>query len=69
MASVSVGKAALRALALNLAEEFRETSVRVSTVTIYGRIQANSPFDPDRIADVFWDAHSGATAQAEFAFR
>lgn len=53
---LSVGKAALRAAALALAEELQPAGVRVRTVTVKGFIRAGTAFDPDRIAAAFWAA-------------
>jgi NAD(P)-dependent dehydrogenase (short-subunit alcohol dehydrogenase family) len=52
-ASVSIGKAGLRSLALTLAEEFRGTGVRVGTVTIMGTVKPGTPFDPEKIGETF----------------
>ncbi|MCA9581949.1 MAG: SDR family NAD(P)-dependent oxidoreductase [Myxococcales bacterium] len=63
MASLAVGKAGLRNLALSVAKEFEPDGVRVSTVTIGGMIQENSPFSPQLIADRFWELY-GAEGSA-----
>jgi NAD(P)-dependent dehydrogenase (short-subunit alcohol dehydrogenase family) len=58
LATLSVGKAALRALALVLAESYEPLGLHVATVTIAGRIGAgNGPFDPDDIAGRYWELH------------
>lgn len=64
-ASLAVGKAGLRTLALTLHKELASTGIHVGTVTVAGQIQPGTPFDPERIADAFWDLHS----DAEGAFR
>lgn len=57
MASGSMGKAALRQLALCLAEELAPEGLHAATVTIAGYVQRGTALDPDRIADAFWDLH------------
>ncbi len=58
MTSGSMGKAALRQLALCLAEELAPDGLHVATVTVAGYIQRDAPFNPDRIAECFWELHS-----------
>lgn len=56
--TLSVGKAALRAYALALADELRDSSVHAATVTIRGVIgSGNGPFDPAAIAERYWELH------------
>jgi NAD(P)-dependent dehydrogenase (short-subunit alcohol dehydrogenase family) len=59
-ASLSLGKAALRSLALSLAQELEEDGVHAATVTIRGFIQEGSPFDADTVAQAFWELHREA---------
>lgn len=56
-ASVSVNKAALRALAMALNQELKTKNIFVGTVTIMGNVEAGTHFSPERIADVFWQLH------------
>lgn len=56
--AVGPQKAAVRALALALAEEVEPDGVHVVTVTIRGGIEAGTYFDPDRIAERFWALHT-----------
>ena len=58
LASVGVAKAALRNLAFSLAGDLDDAGIHVATVTIGGTITPGTDFDPDRIADVFWDLHT-----------
>ncbi|MFC3747060.1 SDR family NAD(P)-dependent oxidoreductase [Paenibacillus sp. GCM10012306] len=53
--SLSIGKAAMRNLALTLAAELAPEGIFVGTVTISGVVQAGTDFDPERIANVYWD--------------
>lgn len=57
LASGSMGKAALRQLALCLAAELAPEHIHAATVTVCGFVQAGTPFDPDRIAEIFWELH------------
>lgn len=68
-ASLTVGKAALRAVALCLADELEDTGIRVSTVTIFGSIQPDTHFDPDLIAERYWEAHTDGQVEAEIPYR
>ena len=61
--SLSVGKAALRTLSLALAEELAPQGVHVATVTVAGLVQPGTPFDPERIAQVYWDLHTKAAGR------
>lgn len=51
---LSVGKAAMRNLARCLAQEQGERGIHVATVTIHGRVEHGTPFDPARIAELYW---------------
>ncbi|RAS77278.1 SDR family NAD(P)-dependent oxidoreductase [Priestia endophytica] len=56
-ASVSIGKAALRALAFTLAEELKPQGVFVGTVTIAGNVAPNTHFAPELIAEKYWELY------------
>jgi len=56
-ASPSIGKAGLRSLAFALAQELHGTGVRVGTVTICGEVAPGTPFDPDKIGEIFLAMH------------
>lgn len=58
LAVVGVGKAAIRNLAFSLFAELKDTGVHVATVTIRGMVKAGTPFDPDRIAEQYWQLHA-----------
>ncbi len=58
--SLSIGKGAIRALALMLAAELAPSGVRVGTVTIMGVVAPGTKFDPDAIARRYLDIHRGA---------
>jgi short-subunit dehydrogenase len=57
MASLSIGKAALRSLALSLAEELEPAGIHVATVTVCGFVEPGTRFDPLKIADLYWSLH------------
>jgi short-subunit dehydrogenase len=69
LATVSLGKAALRSAATMLGADLEPDGIRVATLTIAGRIAANTSFDPERIAERYWEVvHTDGSWQAEFRF-
>lgn len=56
-ASLSMGKAALRSLALCLAEELEPEGIHVATLTVRGFVQVGTPFNPELVAERFWELH------------
>jgi short-subunit dehydrogenase len=69
LATVSLGKAALRSAATMLGADLEPDGVRVATLTIAGQIAAGTAFDPDRIAGRYWDiVGADGPWQAEFRF-
>lgn len=58
MASLGIGKAAIRNLAWSLAEELGPKRIRVGTVTILGVVKPGTALDPDAIAAAFWQLHT-----------
>jgi NAD(P)-dependent dehydrogenase (short-subunit alcohol dehydrogenase family) len=54
LATVSLGKAALRSAATMLGVDLGSDGIRVATLTIAGQIVAGTSFDPARIADRYW---------------
>ncbi|MGI9159653.1 MAG: SDR family NAD(P)-dependent oxidoreductase [Saprospiraceae bacterium] len=57
LASLGVGKAAMRNLAFSLYDECGPQGIRVATVTIRGMIAPGTAFDPDAIAGKFWEMY------------
>ncbi len=53
-AAMSIGKGAQHNLALSLELELAETGIKVAVVTITAPIKAGTPFDPERIAELYW---------------
>ena len=69
LATVSLGKAALRSAATMLGADLEPDGIRVATLTIAGQIAAGTPFDPGRIAERYWEVvHVDGPWQAEFRF-
>jgi short-subunit dehydrogenase len=69
LATLSLGKAALRSAATMLGADLEPDGVRVATLTIAGQIVAGTSFDPERIAERYWEVvHSDGPWQAEFRF-
>ena len=54
LATLSLGKVALRAVATMLARQLRDDDIHAGSLTILGQIAAGTPFDPDAIADAYW---------------
>jgi short-subunit dehydrogenase len=69
LATVSLGKAALRSAATMLGVDLAPDGVRVATLTIAGQIVAGTSFDPARIAERYWEVvQTDGPWQAEFRF-
>jgi short-subunit dehydrogenase len=69
LATVSLGKAALRSAATMLGADLEADGIRVATLTIAGQIVAGTAFDPEKIAARYWEVvHSDGPWQAEFRF-
>lgn len=64
-ASLSVGKAGIRALALALAAELAPENIHVAAVTVCGFVQPGTRLDPDLIAAEYWRLHVQPTGQFE----
>jgi NAD(P)-dependent dehydrogenase (short-subunit alcohol dehydrogenase family) len=56
-ASLGMGKAALRNLARSLGDELDVEGVHVAMVTVAGRVQQGTRFDPDRVATCYWELY------------
>jgi short-subunit dehydrogenase len=69
LATVSLGKAALRSAATMLGVDLGPYGIRVATLTIAGQIVAGTAFDPARIAERYWQiVQVDDPWQAEFRF-
>ena len=58
LASLSMGKAALRSAQTLIAAGVQEDGIHAATVTIAGAVKPGTDFDPDNIAELFWTAHT-----------
>ena len=58
LASLSMGKAALRSAATLIALGVKEDGIHAATITIAGSVVRGTAFDPDNIAELFWSAHT-----------
>jgi len=52
---LSIGKGGQLNLALSLERELDGTDIRVGVVTVCGPISAGTAYDPDRLAEVYWE--------------
>lgn len=52
--SLSLGKAALRALVSVLDDEYGSSGVHVATITVSGTVAPGTAWDPDEIAEHYW---------------
>jgi NAD(P)-dependent dehydrogenase (short-subunit alcohol dehydrogenase family) len=70
LASLSIGKAALRSAATLIAAGVKEHGIHAAAITIAGSVARGTPFDPDNIAELFWTAHTDPTDawQTEYRF-
>jgi short-subunit dehydrogenase len=57
-AALAIGKAGLRSLAYSLGAELEPQGVHVATVTVAGFVQPGTHFDPDKIAEKYWELHT-----------
>ncbi len=69
--SLAIGKSGIRSLAFSLAGELITHNIHVATVTIFGIVKPNTKFDPDLIANEFWNLHIQETGNfdREFSFK
>ena len=55
--SLSIGKAGLWNLGKMLAKKYRQYHIHVAVVSIYGKVEQGTRYDPDIIAHKFWNLH------------
>ncbi|MGP3962651.1 SDR family NAD(P)-dependent oxidoreductase [Nonomuraea sp. 3N208] len=55
--SLSLGKSGVRTLVALLDQEYGPSGVHVATVTVAGPVDPGTAFDPDDIAEHYWDLH------------
>ena len=70
LASLSMGKAALRSAQTLIAAGVGDDGIHAATITIAGAVKPGTDFDPDNIAELFWTAHTDAKDawQTEYRF-
>jgi short-subunit dehydrogenase len=69
LATLSLGKAALRSAATMLGADLGPDGIRVATLTIAGQIVVGTAFDPARIAERYWEVvQTDGPWKAEFRF-
>lgn len=56
--SLGMAKAALRNLAYSLHEELKPDGIHAAMVTIAGMVQVGTHFDPDLIAEKYWELYT-----------
>lgn len=61
--TLSIGKAALRAVGTLLFQELAADGVHAASVTVAGAIQPGTPFAPELIAERFWALHTQERGQ------
>ncbi len=69
LASLSIGKAALRAAATLIAEGVGDDNVHAASVTIVGQVKPGTDFDPNNISEMFWTAHGDLKDQWQSEYR
>jgi NAD(P)-dependent dehydrogenase (short-subunit alcohol dehydrogenase family) len=58
LATLSIGKAGMRAAQTLIAAGVHKDGIHAATVTIVGVVEPGTAFDPDSIAELFWTAHT-----------
>lgn len=65
---LSLGKVGQRTVAGLLSDDLATRGIRVRTLIIAGVLEPGTPFDPDTIADAFWDFHVDPADEVERIF-
>ncbi|GCE00787.1 SDR family NAD(P)-dependent oxidoreductase [Embleya hyalina] len=63
--SLSLGKSGVRTATELIGREFGPAGVHVTTVTVCDVVEAGTPYDPDLIADTYWELHLRTPEQWE----
>lgn len=66
-ASLSIGKAGVRSLTYSLAQELKAHNVYVGTVSIGGYVAKGTFYDPDQIAEKYWELYQERN-EVEYVF-
>jgi NAD(P)-dependent dehydrogenase (short-subunit alcohol dehydrogenase family) len=69
LASLSLGKAALRSAATLIANEVASDGVHAASITIVGQVVPGTAFDPNNIAELFWTAHTSGKDTWQTGYR
>ncbi len=69
LATVSLGKAALRSAATMLSADLADQRIRLASLTIAGQVKAGTAFDADRIADAYWNIVTQPSVEWKSEFR
>jgi NAD(P)-dependent dehydrogenase (short-subunit alcohol dehydrogenase family) len=64
-AALSIGKGGQLNLALSLERELDGTAIHVGVVTVCGPIKSGTAYDPDRLAEVYWELATQDPARFE----
>lgn len=67
--TISIAKAGIRSLAFMLAEELKESPIKVGTITIFGTIKEGTAFDPHKIADAYYQHYQQGVPEVEVQFK
>jgi short-subunit dehydrogenase len=57
-ASLSIGKAALRSYTIALHKTLAPEEIHVAVIAVCGIVESGGQFDPDRIAEEYWQLHA-----------
>jgi NAD(P)-dependent dehydrogenase (short-subunit alcohol dehydrogenase family) len=69
LATLSIGKAALRSAQTLIAAGVAADGIHAATITIDGAVTPGTDFDPDQIAELFWTAHTDPEAAWKTEYR
>jgi NADP-dependent 3-hydroxy acid dehydrogenase YdfG len=69
--SLAIAKTSTRKLCFTMANALEASNIHVATVTVCGTIAPNTHFDPDRIAEVYWQLHTQSRSdwQREYVYK
>jgi NAD(P)-dependent dehydrogenase (short-subunit alcohol dehydrogenase family) len=69
--SLAIAKTATRKLCFTMANALEPSNIHVATVMVCGTITPNTHFDPDQIADIYWQLHTQPRSgwQREYVYK
>ncbi len=56
--TLALGKVGVRAVATMLAAQLGDDGIHVASITVNGAVAPGTPFDPDLIAETYWQVHA-----------